>query len=235
MYRIESKVTTSTCDRAGKLKLFSAFQMMQDCSELWVLSEPRLSSYFLDANNTQLLAFRQVEVIRVPDFSEDLHTETSVYEVKPMFGFRNTYIYDSANNPCYRTWSMGAFVDRSTGALIRMPQDVMDSINLEEKKPMNYLPRRIIVPKVELTKCAPFFVEKNDIDYNGHMNNANYIRMAEELRPDDFEVETVRIEFRIPAKLYDEIIPLVLHDGPKFYVQLMLGDSVSTLIEYTRR
>lgn len=79
MYRIDSKVTTSTCDSTGKLKLFSAFQMMQDCSELWVKSEPKLCSYFRDANHTQLLAFRQVEVERVPDFGEDLHTETSVY------------------------------------------------------------------------------------------------------------------------------------------------------------
>lgn len=235
MYRIDSKVTTSTCDNMGKLKLFSAFQMMQDCSELWVQSESKLSSYFRDANHTQLLAFRQVEVERVPDFGEDLHTETSVYEVKPMFGFRNTFIYDSSNKPCYRTWSMGAFVDRSNGALIRMPQEVMDSIYIEEKKPMNYLPRRIMVPRVELKPYTPFTVGKNDIDYNGHMNNANYIRMAEELRPDDFQVGVVRIEFRMPAKLHDEITPFVFQDGPKLYVQLMLGNNVSTLIEYTSR
>ncbi len=37
--------------------------------------------------------------------------------MKPMFGFRNTFIYDAEGNPCYKTWSMGAFVDRVAGKL----------------------------------------------------------------------------------------------------------------------
>lgn len=44
MYSIDNIVTTSTCDRDGKLKLFSAFQMMQDCSEMWTDSEPEVKS-----------------------------------------------------------------------------------------------------------------------------------------------------------------------------------------------
>ena len=36
MYSLNYKVTTSTCDSEGKLKLFSALQMMQDCSEMWI-------------------------------------------------------------------------------------------------------------------------------------------------------------------------------------------------------
>ena len=33
MYSLKYKVTTSTCDSEGRLKLYSALQMMQDCSE----------------------------------------------------------------------------------------------------------------------------------------------------------------------------------------------------------
>ena len=40
MYSLTYKVTTSTCDSEGKLKLYSALQMMQDCSEMWIDSEP---------------------------------------------------------------------------------------------------------------------------------------------------------------------------------------------------
>lgn len=42
MYSIDSIVTTSTCDKDGKLKLFYAFQIMQDCSEMWIETEPTL-------------------------------------------------------------------------------------------------------------------------------------------------------------------------------------------------
>ena len=66
MYSIDNIVTTSTCDKNGNLKLFSAFQMMQDCSEMWIDSEPTVKEFFEKSGMTQLLASRQVEIVRVP-------------------------------------------------------------------------------------------------------------------------------------------------------------------------
>ena len=117
MYSLKYKVTTSTCDSEGRLKLYSALQMMQDCSEMWIDSEPEVKDYFLQQNMAQLLATRQVEIVRVPEFKEELTVTTSVYGMKPMFGFRNTFIYDAEGKPCYKTWSMGAFVDKVAGKL----------------------------------------------------------------------------------------------------------------------
>ena len=117
MYSLKYKVTTSTCDSEGRLKLYSALQMMQDCSEMWIDSEPGVKQYFTEQNMAQLLATRQVEIVRVPEFKEELTVTTSVYGMKPMFGFRNTFIYDAEGKPCYKTWSMGAFVDKVAGKL----------------------------------------------------------------------------------------------------------------------
>ena len=94
MYSLNHKVTISTCNSEGRLKLYSALQMMQDCSELWIDSEPGVKQYFADQNMTQVLAFRQVEIMRVPQYKENLTVTTSVYDMKPMFGYRNTFIYD---------------------------------------------------------------------------------------------------------------------------------------------
>jgi len=79
MYSLKYKVTTSTCDSKGRLKLYSALQMMQDCSEMWIDSEPEVKDYFLQQNMAQLLATRQVEIVRVPEFKEELTVTTSVY------------------------------------------------------------------------------------------------------------------------------------------------------------
>ena len=46
MYSLKFKVTTSTCDSEGKLKLYSALQMLQDCSEMWLESEPAVKQFF---------------------------------------------------------------------------------------------------------------------------------------------------------------------------------------------
>ena len=211
MYSLKYKVTTSTCDSEGKLKLYSALQMMQDCSEMWIDSEPEVKDYFLQQNMAQLLATRQVEIIRVPDYKEELTVKTSVYGMKPMFGFRNTFIYDAQGNPCYKTWSMGAFVDKVAGKLKRVDDATIQSMKLLE----------------------PIKVLRADIDYNKHLNNANYVRMAMELLPEDFVVCGLRVEYRVAAKLGDCLTPTIYKIADGIIVSLSIGSEVSAIIEFT--
>ena len=236
MFSLKYKVTTSTCDSEGRLKLYSALQMMQDCSEMWIDTEPGVRQYFSEQNMAQLLASRQVEVVRVPAYKEELTVTTSVYGMKPMFGFRNTFIYDAEGRPCYRTWSMGAFVDKASGKLKRVDDATIASMRLEPQLEMSYRDRRIILPCEETSEgvqvLQPVRVLRADIDYNRHMNNANYIRMAMELLPEDFVVKGLRVEYRVAAKLDDMLTPVVYRTADGIIVSLSMGDDVSAIIEF---
>ena len=232
MYSLKYKVTTSTCDSEGRLKLYSALQMMQDCSEMWIDSEPGIKQYFTVQNMAQLLVSRQVEIVRVPSYKEELTVTTSVYGMKPMFGFRNTFIYDAEGKPCYRTWSMGAFVDKSDGKLKRIDEATLDSMHLDPQLELNYQDRRIILPKEGGKTLEPIRVLRADIDYNKHMNNANYVRVAMELLPEDFEVRGLRVEHRVAAKLADQLIPTLYEQDGTYIVALSVGNEVSAIIEF---
>ncbi len=233
MYSLKYKVTTSTCDSEGRLKLYSALQMMQDCSEMWIDSEPGVKEYFAAQNMAQLLASRQVEIVRVSEYKEELTVTTSVYGMKPMFGFRNTYIYDAEGNPCYKTWSMGAFVDKANGKLKCVDDATIASMTLEPQLEMNYGDRRIILPREGGEAQEPYKVLRADIDYNKHMNNANYVRIAMELLPEGFEVKCLRVEYRVAAKLGDVLVPVVYNVEGRFIVAISVGDDVSAIIEFS--
>jgi acyl-ACP thioesterase len=257
MYSLTYKVTTSTCDSEGKLKLYSALQMMQDCSEMWIDSEPGVKQYFTEQNMAQLLATRQVEIVRVPEYKEELTVTTSVYGMKPMFGFRNTFIYDAQGKPCYKTWSMGAFVDKTAGKLKRVDDATIQSMTLEPQLEMNYKDRRIILPKGRSSESHPSLLEdgrvateldkvkdggevlepikvlRADIDYNKHMNNANYVRMAMELLPEDFVVSGLRVEYRVAAKLGDCLTPTIYKIADGIIISLSIGSEGSAIIEFT--
>ena len=233
MYSLNYKVTTSSCDCNGKLKIFSALQMMQDCSEMWIESEPTVKKFFNDQNMAQLLATRQVDIVRLPLFKEDLTVTTSVYEVKPMFGFRNTFIRDAKGEPCLKTWSMGAFVDLSTGRLKRIDEATIASIAIDDKQEMSYRDRRIILPHEGGVTLDPVRVMRADIDYNRHMNNAHYVRIAMELLPEDFEVKGMRMEYRAPAKLGDMLTPTIFNQGDTITVSLDIDSETSAIIEFT--
>jgi acyl-ACP thioesterase len=158
---------------------------------------------------------------------------TSVYGMKPMFGFRNTFIYDAEGKPCYRTWSMGAFVDKANGKLKRVDDAVANSLLIEPQLEMNYKDRRIMLPKGGGEAFAPIQVMRADIDYNRHVNNANYIRMAMELLPEDFEVKGLRVEYRVAAKLGDVLVPTVFEIENGFIIELAIGNEASAIVEFT--
>ena len=235
MYSLKYRVTTSTCDSEGRLKLYSALQMMQDCSEMWIDSEPGVKRYFTEQNMAQLLATRQVEIVRVPQYKEELTVTSSVYGMKPMFGFRNTFIYDADGQPCYKTWSMGAFVDKAAGKLKRVDDATIASMTLEPQLEMNYKDRRIILPKEAGQTADPVRVLRADIDYNKHMNNSNYVRIAMELLPEGFRTKGLRVEYRVAAKLGDTLIPTVYRTEGGLIVSLSIGSEVSAIIEFTEQ
>ena len=217
MYSLQYKVTTSTCDSEGRLKLYS----------------PGVKQYFEEQNMAQLLATRQVEVVRVPEYKEELTVTSTVYGMKPMFGFRNTFIYDAQGNPCYKTWSMGAFVDKTAGKLKRVDDATIASMKLEPQLEMNYKDRRIILPKMEGEVLEPIKVLRADIDYNRHLNNANYIRMAMELLPEGFVVRGLRVEYRVAAKLGDMLTPTIYNTDAGIVVALSAGTDVCALMEFS--
>ena len=200
---------------------------------MWIDTEKGVKQFFMEQNMAQLLASRQVEVVRVPTYKEELTVSTSVYGMKPMFGFRNTFIYDAEGKPCYKTWSMGAFVDKSNGKLKRVDDETIASMSLEPQLEMNYRDRRIILPKEVGTVLEGIKVLRADIDYNRHMNNANYVRMAMELLPEGFEVKGLRVEYRVAAKLSDILIPTIYQIDGGVIVSLSVGNNVSAIIEFT--
>jgi acyl-ACP thioesterase len=126
---------------------------------------------------------------------------------------------------------MGAFVDLATGKLARLSDDTIASLTLEPKQEMNYRGRRIILPKQDGTVMEPVRVMRADIDYNRHMNNANYVRIAMELLPEGFEVKDMRVEYRIAAKQGDLLTPTLYPTDGGYIVALAIDGQPSAIIE----
>ncbi|MBR1928724.1 MAG: hypothetical protein IJ834_03170 [Paludibacteraceae bacterium] len=234
MYSIDIKTYPSACDERGNMKLYRVMQAMQDCSELWLQSEPVFRDYFERNGMAQLLAYRQLDILRVPCYAENLRVSTSVYDVNPMFGYRNTCIYDSNNLPCYKSWGMGAFVNRQTGKLQKVPKEVLGSVTMEPPVEMEYTERRIMLPDIEFDILPQIDVMKQDIDYNHHVNNAEYLRHALEFLPADFEIRQIRIEYKVPAKVGDVIIPKIARDGDSIFVVMYIGTAISTIFQFRK-
>ena len=52
-------------------------------------------------------------------------------------------------------------------------------------------------------------------------------------QPTDFEVKNLRLEYRIPAKLGDTLVPVVYHIGETIVVSLDIHGEASAIVEFS--
>jgi acyl-ACP thioesterase len=118
-------------------------------------------------------------------------------------------------------------------AVTALAVHLFDTMTLEKQLDMEYLDRRIHIPEGEFTAHEAYQVTRNDIDYNHHVNNANYVRIVCEHIPADFQYTRMRIEFRLAVKFGETIRPESMMADGKLLFRLVTDAGVATLIEFS--
>lgn len=221
MYKTSERIGASKTGIDGKMKFISAIDMLQDCSQLWMESEPAFDSYLKNNNIGQFLIFRQVDILERPVYGDQVSVCTSIFECKNFFGYRNTAMYNSKGEPCVLSWSVGAFVNLETNRPQRLPPEVLESIIFDDKIEMQYLHKKISLPDLEHEVLPQIPIWRSDIDMYRHVNNARYIDAALELLPHDFEPQRMRVEYKKPARAENSFHPKrIKASGDLYYILL---------------
>ena len=95
---------------------------------------------------------------------------------------------------------------------MRVTEGHVSKYKMEEKLDMEYGPRKLKLPK-DCVQLEPFTVCRYHLDTNNHVNNGQYIRMAEEYLPEGFETGYLQVEYKKQAHLHDVIYPYVHQDA----------------------
>ena len=69
-----------------------------------------------------------------------------------------------------------------------------------------------------------FTVKQHHLDTNHHVNNAQYVRMAQDYIPVDYEIHQMRAEYKKQALLDDVIIPKAAKTDEIYTVALCDSD-----------
>lgn len=239
MYEYQTRVTASQCGADARQTLTSLVNLLQDCSILWLESEPALARWMDETGVKMLISSRQVDIVRPARYGERLTTRTNLFDCNGFLGYRNTAVYDEEGTAIALSWGIGPFFDPARGKMARAPRAVVDSICIDPKLAMEYRPKKIPAPPADALEQRPALTAlRSDIDFNDHVNNAQYLRMGTELLPEEAasHVRHVRIEYKGQAHLGDALVPFV---GPGVeggvYVSLRAEDgSVFSNMEFTQ-
>lgn len=208
MYSFHSNIRFSEVDSNKNLTLTALINYFQDCTIFHSESLHAGFEYLEPRHKCWVLSSWQVIINRLPKFGEKVLVGTWPYGFSALSGDRNFVLQNEAGENLVIANSFWVFTDTTTGRPAKLDPDYVALYPIEPALEMEYASRKIALP-TDYTKEAAFIITKHHLDTNHHVNNAQYIRMAEDYLPADFEVGEIRAEYKKSARLQDEIHPLI--------------------------
>ena len=205
IFEMDREIYCSMIGGDGRIRNSAIIDLLQDASDLHLKNLPVLADYFREEDCVMFLVSRQVDILRRPVYGEKVRVKTWTYELNRMYGFRNTLIYGADGEVCVQTIAGGAFMDTKSLRPMRVPTELIERVNTFERHDMEYLPRKIAVPKREPDAQVQAVIRSCDIDMNRHVNNARYLDIIEELA-DGTDAKRLRLEYKIPLKRDDKAL-----------------------------
>lgn len=233
MYTLQSRVRYSELNhQRGILDPSSIINYFQDCSTFQSEDMNRGLSYLQAKNKVWLLNSWQLEIKKSAHLGDCIVVGTWAYDFKGFYGYRNFIMKDEAERVIAVANSIWVYVDTNTGKPTRIPDDHAGYV-LEPPYPMELAGRKIELPD-HMDILSPFAVTKSNIDSYNHVNNGQYIKMAEDYLPDAFMVESMRVEYRKQAIFGKNILPLISSDKHRYTIVLADEDKTPyAIVEFT--
>lgn len=219
MYSFKSRVRYSEVNKEKKMDMYSIINYFQDCSTFQSEDIGMGLAFLEKEKRVWLMNAWQIIVNRYPVMGEEITVSTWAYDFNSLYGYRNFIITDSEEKVCTAANSIWVYMDTENFRPAKVTEEVVKGYVTEKAYDMDYAPRKITLPKdLAVLDCFP--VIKANIDTNNHVNNGQYIKMAEEFLPSGFAVRQMRAEYRKSAVLGDVIVPMVCENIDTFTVSL---------------
>lgn len=205
-YSFKSRVRYSEVGESGLLTLPGILNYFQDCSTFQSEAVGLGFDVLKERNRFWVLGSWQVIVERYPRFTEEIITSTWAYGFRGFQGLRNFTMDTAEGERIAYANSFWVYLDLETGRPVRLKEEDTAGYGIEEKLDMEYADRKIRLPE-NMTAEESFAVQKQHLDTNHHVNNCQYVRMAMDFLPADFQIHQMRVEYRNQAHLHDMICP----------------------------
>lgn len=204
MYSYQDRVSYSRIDKDGLLGISNVVDALQDGCMFQTADAGHSALELLKKNRAWLVSSWHVIFNRRPALGEYITIHTWPYQIKGIFGSRNFLMETPEKEVLAYADSQWFFFDPVAGKPARIDDEEKNAYELEPPYEMEYTSRKVVCPEaLEQKQVIP--VCQNYLDTNHHVNNGQYVRLAVNALPVDYEVKELRAEFRLAAKMGDTL------------------------------
>ena len=219
IYEFDSRIRYSEVNKEGELSLGGLINYFQDCS-LFQSEHLGLGvAHLKEKHRAWLLSSWQVEIGKKPMFSEKVTIQTWSYGFKGFYGYRNFSMKGENGEILASAGTIWVYVDTESGHPFRIDEEELSGYGASEKLPMKYADRKIPFPEGAVQGEA-FTVRRHQLDTNGHVNNGQYVQLAQDYLPEEFSVKRMRAEYKRQARLGDTMIPWISKEEDRYTIAL---------------
>lgn len=210
MFSFETKVRYSELSKNGLVRPEAIVNYLQDCTMFHSDMLGADVDFYKKEKKAWVLNSWQIDIHEDISAGQTLTIGTWPYDFIGAYGNRNFVIKNGDGKNIVEANTVWVFTDIEAGRPVKLTEDYTKFYSIEEKLPMEYLDRKIKIPK-ELAgfEKEPMHIYKSYIDSNGHVNNARYIECASEYLPKECRVKRIRAEYRNQAKYGSDFYPVV--------------------------
>lgn len=219
MYTWDGRIRFSEVGEDKKITLGNVLNYFQDCSTFQSEDIGNGIDVLNKLHRVWVLSSWQIVVNRYPKLGEKITVGTWPYDFKRFLGSRNFVMKGEDGEVFAYANSLWTYLNTENGRPARVDEEVVSLYGLEPKFEMDYADRKIELPE-EMTAEESFPVERHHLDTNHHVNNGQYVQMAEMYLPEGFLVAQMRAEYKKSALPGDRICPKVYADEAKVVVSL---------------
>ena len=163
-----------------------------------------------------------IKVHKRLQYEERVRVDTWSREMKGFLGAREFEIYSEDGTLAVTANSNWTHINMETGRVERVPQEVVDAYQSESDH-TNF--GTVKIPKLKeaekYTIEREFYVDRNYIDINNHMNNVCYLELANLVLPEEIYSQAATDEFEImyrKAVSYGETVKVLFAEEEDCYI-----------------
>lgn len=219
MYRWEQRVRYSEVNSTGRMSPSALINYFQDCTNLESLDLGVGLDKLREMNLGWIILKWQVTIKRLPKMGEKIYVCTFPYSFKGYFAFRNFLLEDENGEVIAAADSHWMMIDTTLGTTVKIPEVISGAYTLSERYDMENIRSKIVQGENPVTEEC-IVIGRQNLDTNGHVNNGQYIKMAEGFLPTEKKLSGIRVEYRNQSFLGDRIYPKVSDKEGEFVVSL---------------
>lgn len=218
MYEMNGCIRFSETGNTGQLTTAGLVNYFQDCNTFQAEKLGYTNAYYRSINRGWILSAWQIVIHRKPVLGEQIKVCTWPYGFKGFMGYRN-YTMDTPEGErlavAHGIWTL---IDLEKKIPVRATEREIQNYSMSEKLEMDYAPRKIKITGEGLRK-EKITIGRERLDTNGHMNNAQYIALAEEFVPEGMKTGQVRVEYKKEVRYGQRVIPVVYKEASRVCVE----------------